>query len=137
MPTTNMAQADKKCAQNNQKSKPQSSPFLISSGLPHMTKMIKQNWDNPDLALTKEQKKNLLVVRKTTIKGIKALKPQIIQLEKQIKKMAMQGKALNLIDSKLDTLAKLKADISKVHIKCIHDSKNILTKKQVQFLLNK
>ena len=137
IPTTNMSQTDKKCAQNTQKSKPKSSPFLISSGLPHMTKMIKQNWDNTDLSLSSEQKKKLLVVRKTTIKGIRALKPQIIQLEKQIKKMAMNGKALNLIDPKLNTLAKLKANISKVHIRCIHDSKNILTKKQVQFLLNK
>ena len=141
-PSNNQMQKNKKCNQNSKqgqkrKNKPKSSPFLISTGLPHMTMMIKQNWNNPNLALTKKQKEKLLVVRQTTIKGVKTLKPQIVQLEKKIRKMAMSGNALHLINPQLDTLARLKANISKVHIRCIHESKNILTKKQVQFLLKR
>lgn len=128
-------QNSKQCQQ--QKNRPQSSPFLISSGLPHMTKMIKINWDNPDLALNLEQKKKLLVVRKTTLTGVKSLKPQIMQLEKQIKKMTMSGQSVTQINSRVDALALLKAKISKVHINCIHESKNILTQKQVKFLLGR
>jgi len=128
-------QQNKQCKQ--QKKSAKSSPFLISSGLPHMTMMIKKNWDNPTLALTSEQKDKLLMVRKTTISGVKSLKPQIMQLEKQIKKMTMSGQAVTQINSRVDALALLKAKISKVHINCIHESKNILTKEQVKFLLGR
>ena len=121
--------------QAQQKNTPKSSPFLISAGLPHMTILIKQNWDNPDLALSPEQKEKLLVVRKITIKGIKSLKPKIIPLEKRIKQMTMQGADTSKINPLINELARLKADITKVQVKCIHDSKNILTKQQVKFLL--
>jgi len=120
-----------------QKKGAKSSPFLISSGLPHMTMKIKQNWDSPTLSLTSEQKEKLLVVRKTTIQGIRSLKPQIMQLEKQIKRMTMSGKAVSQINDRVDELAVLKANISKVQINCIHESKNILTKDQVRFLLGR
>ena len=113
------------------------SPFLISKGLPHMTKMIKQNWDNPKLGLTQDQKKKLLVVRKTTVGGIQALKPQVMPLQKKIKKMTMNGADTSKLNPMIDELAVLKAKMTKVHVKCIHDSKNILTKEQVQFLLKR
>ena len=110
------------------------SPFLISKGLPHMTMIIKQNWENPTLALSADQKKKLLVVRKTTVGGIQALKPEIMPLQKKIKQMTMNGADTSKINPLIDELAVLKAKITKVQVKCIHDSKNILTKAQVQFL---
>jgi len=111
------------------------SPFLITVGLPHMTKLVKQNWDNPKLNLTAEQKEKLLVVRKTTIGGVKVVKPQIMQLQRKIKQMTMSGADISKISPLIDQVAVLKADASKVHVKCIHDTKNILTKKQIAYLL--
>ena len=112
-----------------------SSPFLISSGLPHMTMLIKQNWDNPELGLTPEQKEKLLVVRKRTMSGIKAVKPKVMKLERKIKELTMRGDTTSKLNPMVDVLAGLKAELTKVQIQCIYDSKNILNKKQVQFLL--
>jgi len=111
------------------------SPFLITVGLPHMTKLVKQNWDNPELNLTAEQKEKLLVVRRATMSGVKAVKPQIMQLQQKIKQMTMSGTDISKIAPLIDQVAVLKADASKVHVKCIHDTKNILTKKQTAYLL--
>jgi len=113
------------------------SPFLITVGLPHMTKLVKQNWNNPELNLTAEQKEKLLVVRKATMSGVKAVKPQIMQLQQKIKQMTMSGADISKIAPLIDQVAVLKADASKVHVKCIHDTKNILTQKQVSYLLGR
>ena len=111
------------------------SPFLITIGLPHMTMLVKKNWDNPELNLSAEQKEKLLVVRRATIGGVKAVKPQIMQLQQKIKHMSMSGVDTAKIAPLIDEVAKLKADASKVHVQCIHDTKNILTKAQVAYLL--
>jgi hypothetical protein len=113
-----------------------SSPFLIGSGLPHMTMLIKQNWDNAELGLSSEQKEKLLVVCKTTVQGIKAVKPKAMKLERKIKELTMSGAATSKILPMVDVLADFKAQLTKVQIQCIYDSKNILTKKQTQFLVN-
>ena len=134
-----MDKEGKSCKQEKKGSKAnakKSSPFLISSGLPHMTMLIKQNWDSPELGLTAEQKEKLLVVRKSTISGIKAVKPKAMKLEKKIKELTMGGDATSKLNPMVDILAGFKAELTKVQIKCIHDSKNILTKKQVEFLLD-
>ena len=70
------------------------------------------------------------------MQGIKAVKPKAMMLEKEIRTMTLSGADTSKLNPMIDRLAELKAQVSKVHVKCIHDSKNILTKKQVQFLLN-
>ena len=135
-----MQKEGKSCKQDKKGTKgksKKSSPFLISSGLPHMTMLIKQNWDSPELGLTSEQKEKLLVVRKRTVQGIKAVKPKVMKLEKKIKELTMSGAAASKLHPMVDVLADFKAELTKVQIQCIYDSKNILNKKQVQFLLNK
>ncbi|WP_457744680.1 hypothetical protein [Sulfurimonas sp.] len=123
---------------NSQKmTKKQNSPFLIISGLPHMTILIKNNWQSMELALTPKQKEKLLIVRKKTISGVRALKPKIMQLEKEIQKLTMNGDSLSIINPKVDKLAEYKAKLTKIQVVCIHNSKNILTPAQVAFLLHK
>ena len=133
-----MQKEGKNCKQGKPKAQAKkSSPFLISSGLPHMTMLIKKNWDSPEFGLSAEQKEKLLVVRKSTISGIKAVKPKAMKLEKKIKALTMSGAAPSKLNTMVDVLADFKAQITKVQIRCIHDSKNILTQKQVAFLLNR
>ena len=69
--------------------------------------------------------------------GVKAVKPQIMQLQQKIKKMTMSGADTAKITPLIDEVAKLKADASKVHVQCIHDTKNILTQEQVAYLLGR
>lgn len=132
-----MQKEGQNCKQEKSKANTKkSSPFLIGSGLPHMTMLIKKNWDNPELGLTPEQKEKLLVVRKRTVQGIKAVKPKVMKLEKKITELTMRGDATSKLNPMVDVLADFKAQMTKVHIQCIYDSKNILNKKQVQFLLD-
>jgi hypothetical protein len=76
------AQDNSTPGKDNQQQK--QSPFLITSELPHLTKLLIQQWDNSELKLTEEQKAQLLVVRKETISGVKGLAPQILPLQKQV-----------------------------------------------------
>jgi len=111
------------------------SPFLVK--LPHLTKVVKQNWDNQEFGLTKKQKEKLLVIRKETIKGVKTLKPQIVELSKKIRQSTLKGGDIKKIDKMVEKLAKLKAKLTKVQVRCVVKTKKILTKKQLKFLHNK
>ncbi len=123
-----------KTTQNNKKA----SPFLITTrGMPHLTKMVKQNWNNREFNLTQEQKEKLLVVRKSTMSAVMELKPQVLKLEKKIKKATMKGETPQNIYPMVEKLSKLKADATKVHIDCIYNTKNILTDAQLKFLLQR
>jgi len=113
-------------------------PFLIfSEKMPHLTKLIKQNWNNKDLNLVGNQKKELLEVRKRTMTSIKDLSPRIKKLEEETIMFILQGESLNDIFQMVEELSKLKAEATRTHIMCIRDTKNILTKKQLDFLTKK
>jgi Spy/CpxP family protein refolding chaperone len=111
------------------------SPFLITKGLPHLTGMLMQHWDDPALGLTPEQKEKLLLVRKETLQGVKRIKPQVMRLEKEIRMLVRDGAGNAKVDPMIDELAGLKAEASKIHVKCLHDTRAVLTPKQMQYLM--
>ena len=112
------------------------SPFLINNeGLPHLTSMLVQNWDKATLGLSSDQKAKLLVVRQETIGGIKALKPKIALLEAEIKEALVDGEEVQSLDTKVDEIAKLKAQATKIHLKCISNTISILSEEQLALLL--
>ena len=111
------------------------SPFLINKeALPHMTKILIQNWDKATLGLSDEQKQKLLVVRKNTMGAIRKIKKQLAPLEAAIIEAAVDGEVSESIDAKVDEVAKLKAQATKVHIKCIVDTVEILNDEQMEIL---
>ena len=113
-----------------------SSPFLVNSeGLPHMTKLLVQNWDKAKLGLTPEQKEKLLVVRKETLSGVKKIKKQLKTLEAEIAEAMIDREDPQSVYKKLDEIAKLKLEASKIHLKCIAQTTTILSEEQVAFLL--
>jgi hypothetical protein len=141
-PSSNRAQQGRMCPPKSFKTqkavKIQTfSPFLISSGLPHMTKLLMQHWDDPELNLSDDQKTRLLVVRKTTMQGVKRLAPQVEELESKVKKMTMQGETTQTLFPMIERLSQLKTEITKTHIRCIHDTNSILTPEQTERLLHK
>jgi len=112
------------------------SPFLINSdALPHMTKLLIQNWDKAKLGLTKAQKEKLLVVRKNTLSAIKKIKPKIKDLEFEISEAMIDRESVESVEKQVQALAELKAEATKVHLKCISDTTSILSDEQVAFLL--
>ena len=113
------------------------SPFLIKHGLPHLTKMLVKSWDDPKLALTADQKAKLLEVRKTTMSGVKKLKPEVMKLRKEIIEASKAGTKAADLKPKVDKLADLEAEATMVHLNCIDSTKAILTKAQYDYLMQK
>jgi len=111
------------------------SPFLINSrALPHMTKVLIENWDKGTLALSAEQKEKLLVVRKETMTAVKSIKKNIKVLDAGIIEIMFDGEDVRNADSKIEQIAKLKAEATKVHLKCISDTVEILDDEQMELL---
>ena len=113
-----------------------SSPFLVNhEGLPHMTKLLIQNWDKAKLGLSKEQKEKLLVVRKETLSAVKKLKKQLKPLETSVAEAMIDREDPKSIEKTLEQIGKLKLEASKIHLKCIAQTTSILSEEQVAFLL--
>ncbi len=108
-------------------------PFLILGKMPHLTKLVMRHWD--DLKLSDTQKEELIKIRKATMGAVKSLKPQIMQLENEVAKAAMEGAKPESLKAKVDQIAKLKAEATMAHLKCIHDTKKVLTPQQLKILL--
>ncbi len=107
------------------------SQFLIASGMPHLTKLLMQQWENKTLALSPEQKKRLLVVRDNTMKEVKRITPRIKGLEKTIIRKTMAKESPKIIEPMVKKLAQLKAQATNVHVRCIYETLGILTQKQM------
>ena len=111
------------------------SPFLINQeGLPHMTKILLHNWDKATLGLSAEQKEKLLVVRKETMSAVMKIKKKVKVLEADIIEAMVDGEEPKSVYAKVDNVAKLKAEATKVHLKCISDTIGILSDEQLEFL---
>ncbi len=112
------------------------SPFLITEGLPHLTKLLVAQWDNPALKLTPEQREQLLVVRKKTISAVKQITPKVATLRQQVMDGIAVGKTPEELDVMVQELAQLKASATQVHLRCIYDTQKILTSEQLRILKN-
>jgi Spy/CpxP family protein refolding chaperone len=130
-----------KCQCNGMKKKmmmkkhKRNAPFLINHGLPHLTKMIMPYMNDPVFNLTPEQKTKLAAVRKETLGTIKQIKPQVMQLKKEIVQASTSGASADSLKTKVEKLASLEAKATMIHLKCIEQTKDILTKDQLLFLL--
>jgi len=113
-----------------------SSPFLINSeSLPHMTKLLIQNWDKAKLGLSDAQKQKLLLIRKNTLSGIRKIKKQLKNLEFDIAEAMIDRESVSSVEKQIEEIAKLKTEATKIHLKCISDTTAVLSDEQVEFLL--
>lgn len=112
------------------------SPFLIKRGLPHMTKLVKKNWDNPKIALTNTQKEKLLEVRQSVTKLVKRIEPEVIALQKEIIRASHSGTSSQALKEKVEKLASLETEATLGHLECIEQTKAILTPEQTMLLLS-
>lgn len=110
------------------------SPFLIIGKMPHLTKLLMQQWDNADLQLTDEQKSKLLVVRKETIGGVQKLGREISPMENQVAQASLSGKTPDEQQAMIQSIAKLKAEATMIHLRCIYNTSAILDARQLELL---
>lgn len=112
------------------------SPFLLNrEELPHLTKLLLKNWDKAALGLTDEQKEKLLIMRHETLTAVKEIKQKVKVLEDEIIEEMVDGETLEKMYPKLDAVAKLKVEATKVQLKCLRESMKILNDEQIEFLL--
>ncbi|MBU0943653.1 MAG: hypothetical protein KJ804_07480 [Proteobacteria bacterium] len=111
-------------------------PFLITGNLPHLTKLLMQEWNNSQLNLSDEQKSNLLVVRKETIAGAQKIGQEIAPLEKQVAEEIFRGETPEALQSIVQAIAKLKAEATMLHLRCIYSTRRILDGYQLEILRN-
>ncbi len=111
-------------------------PFLILDMMPHLTGTIKSNWDNPDLNLGEEQKGKLLKIREETIKAVTELKKKITPLEHEVADGILADKKPEELSDLVDAIAGYKAQATKIHLKCIYETKQVLTPEQYKLVIS-
>ena len=111
-------------------------PFLILDMMPHLTGTIQSNWDNPDLNLNEEQKVQLLEIREETIKAVTELKKKITPLEHEVADKILAGAKPEELSALVDEIAGYKAQATKIHLKCIYETKKVLTPEQYTLVIS-
>ncbi len=109
-------------------------PFLITSGLPHYTTILIRLWDNPELGLSKQQQRWLRVVGEETIQDVKKINRELQPLEQEVIRGINSGMTPDELAPKVDRIAQLKKQATMVHLKCIYDTRKILTDSQLGWL---
>jgi len=115
---------------------PARTPFLVAGKMPHLTGVLKQHWDDPDLKLTPEQKVVLLEIRKNTMSAVMDLAEELDQLESSLAEQAMDATPPDQLAPLVDTISDLKTEATMVHLRCIHDTMEILDDWQLTTLLD-
>ena len=113
------------------------SPFLIKQGLPHMSKMVMMAWNDPAFNLTPEQKTTLEGIRKKTMGSVMKLKKEILPLTRSIIQGTYSGKTADALKEDVKKLGQLEAEATIVQLQCIEETKKVLTKDQLIYLLQK
>jgi len=108
--------------------------FLIHGKLPHLTGTIMQLWDDEDLALSQDQKAKLIKVRMRTVGGLGTIKGEVFPLEDEIVQASQDGTNPDELEDSVEKLAELRAEATMIHLRCIYDTKKILSKEQLQLV---
>ena len=114
---------------------PARTPFLVDGKMPHLTGTLKQHWDDPDLELTPEQKAVLLLIRKNTMSAVMGLAKELDRLESSLAEQAMAAIPPDQLAPLVDKISDLKTEATMVHLRCIHDTMEILDDRQLASLL--
>ena len=111
-------------------------PFLVAGKMPHLTGILKQHWDDPALELTPEQKAVLLEIRKNTMSAVMGLAGELDQLESSLAEQAMAATPPDELAPLVDKISDLKTEATMVHLRCIHDTMEILDDRQLATVLD-
>lgn len=110
-------------------------PFLVVGKMPHLTGTLKQHWDDAELALTPDQKEVLLEIRTNTMSAVMGLAEELDQLESSLAEQAMTAIPADTLAPLVDKIGDLKTEATMVHLRCIHDTMEVLDDRQLAALL--
>lgn len=113
--------------------------FLIPKNLPYLVGLSLYDPSSSNLNLTKEQIEKILLIKENLTKNATPIALKVKELELEL----MQKVALdeNIPVAKeyyknLEEIAKLRVELSKIHLDCIEQVRKVLTKKQYEELLD-
>lgn len=113
--------------------------FLIPKNLPYLVGLSLYDPSSANLKLSKEQIDKILKIKNDLLSdaGKKALVIKKLEIE-LMQKMTFDEKMPKAKDmhSKVDEIAKLRAELTKIHLDCIEKVRAVLTKEQYEELLN-
>ncbi len=110
--------------------------FLVSHNLPYLVGAALFHPQSDTLKLSKEQLGKLGHMKKTIV-------PVSAKLAKEVKAMELELAKAIVVDKKspeslselVDKIAKVKSDMTKAHLKCIHDVQQLLSPEQFNTLI--
>jgi hypothetical protein len=113
--------------------------FLIPKNLPYLVGMTLYDPSSSTLELSKDQIEAILKIKKELMAKAseKALKVKKLELE-IVEKIGLKYNGAKASDlySTIDEIAKLKAELTKIHLECIEKVKAVLTQKQFEEMLD-
>lgn len=113
--------------------------FLIPKNLPSLVGMTLYDPSSSNLELSKEQIDAILKIKKelTTVALEKSLAVKKLELE-IVEKIGLKndGTKAKELYPKIDEIAKLKTELTKMHLDCIEKVKAVLTPKQFEEMLD-
>lgn len=113
--------------------------FLIPKNLPYLIGLSLYHPASSGLNLSKKQIEALLEVKKTVTPYITEVGLKVKKLELEVVNaisLKHEGAKAQDLYAKIDEIAKLKADLTKSHLRCIEKVKSILTAEQYEELLD-
>lgn len=110
--------------------------FLVPKNLPYLVGLSLYHPQSSTLNLSKEQIEKIVAIKKSTV-------PQVLKISKKIKELELKLANNIAIEENtpesqfklVDEISKLKTNLTKEHLKCIHSVRAILTKEQYEKLL--
>ena len=110
--------------------------FLVPKNLPYMVGLSLYHPQSSTLNLNDNQIEKIQKIKKSTVPAVLKVAKEIKKLELELaKNIAIEDKEPKSQYELVDKIAKLKADLTKAHLRCISDVKKILTKEQFEKLL--
>jgi len=110
--------------------------FLINQNLPFLVGVSLFHPQSDQLKLSKEQLDKLVVMKNTTVPAAAKVAKQIKAMELELAKaMIEEHKDPKSQYELVEKIAKLRTDLTKAHLQCIHDIQSVLSPEQFQILI--
>ncbi|HIQ15411.1 MAG TPA: hypothetical protein EYH38_07575 [Leucothrix sp.] len=108
--------------------------FLIPQNLPFMVGLSLHHPMSPSLKLTDEQKAGINKIKKVTVPVVAKAGKQIKEKEVALAQAFIDGASVADMEKLVDEISALQTDLTKKHLICIHQVREILTPEQFKTL---
>jgi hypothetical protein len=109
--------------------------FLIPDNLPFMVGLTLNHPMSKTLNLDDEQRAGIKEIKKTTVPVVVRTASKIKGLELDLAERVINDESTDALMDLVDQIGSLRADLTKKHLKCIKQVRDILTPEQYKILL--